>query len=343
MNLLTIFLTGLLTGGLSCMAVQGGLLTATLAQREEDHLRENSVRQNNLFPILSFLIAKIFAYTLFGFALGFLGSVFQLSIKTQVILYIGIGLFMIGTALNILKVHPIFRYFVIQPPRFLLRLVRNQTKSKDIFAPALVGASTIFIPCGTTQAMMALALGTGNPLYSAAILFAFTLGTTPIFFLLGFLATRLNSIFESAFMKIAAFAIIILAVFNINNAVSLSGSKYTLQYILSDFACTALSACQSKVLAVNGNQPVNEATITFQSGGYSPQSITLAKNSKVKLNLVNKEGEGCIQAFNIPKLNIQKIVRTGTSGFVEFTTPETPQDIRFTCSMGMYEGVIHVI
>src|SRR3989344_282959 len=121
--------------GLTCMAVQGGLLTATLAQREQEH--------HSLFPILSFLIAKIISYTLLGFALGFLGSIFHLSLSTQIILHIAIAVFMIGTALNILKVHPVFRYFVITPPRFLLRQVRNQTKSKDylpagrqVFAPA---------------------------------------------------------------------------------------------------------------------------------------------------------------------------------------------------------------
>ena len=52
MDIYAIFLTGLLTGGLTCMAVQGGLLTATLAQREQEG--------HSLLPILSFLIAKIF-------------------------------------------------------------------------------------------------------------------------------------------------------------------------------------------------------------------------------------------------------------------------------------------
>lgn len=74
-----------------------------------------------------------------------------------------VAIFMIGTALNILNVHPIFRYFVIQPPKFLTRLVRNQSKSKSLFAPTLLGAFTVLIPCGTTQAMMALAIGYGNP------------------------------------------------------------------------------------------------------------------------------------------------------------------------------------
>ena len=38
MNLLAVFLTGLLAGGLSCLAVQGGLLAATLAQSEEEKI-----------------------------------------------------------------------------------------------------------------------------------------------------------------------------------------------------------------------------------------------------------------------------------------------------------------
>src|SRR3989338_10822009 len=147
MDIYAIFLTGLLTGGLTCLAVQGGLLTATLAQREQERLQNNSLRHNNLFPILAFLLAKLFAYTLLGFFLGFLGSFFHLSITTQVILHIVIAVLMIGTALNILQVHPLFRYFVLTPPRFLLRSIRNQTKKKDIFAPGLVGAFTIFIPC----------------------------------------------------------------------------------------------------------------------------------------------------------------------------------------------------
>ena len=334
MNLFAIFLTGLLTGGLTCMAVQGGLLAATLAQRDDDR---------HLFPVLAFLTAKLFAYTLLGFALGFLGSYLKLSVTTQVVLYILIGVFMIGTALNILEVHPIFRYFVIQPPKFLLRLLKNQTRSKDIFAPTLVGAFTIFIPCGTTQAMMALALGTGNPFSSAAILFTFILGTSPLFILFGILASKLNSFFEKSFMKAAAIAVIFLAVFNINNAISLSGSKLTLQYFWNDFSCTVLSICKGDVLANSDQNPVRETTIYLSSSGYSPNSITIPKSSQIKLNLVNSKAGGCIQAFTIPKLNVQKIVRTGTTETLVFNTPSTPQDIKFTCSMGMYEGFLHVV
>src|SRR5258708_16828049 len=68
-NLWAIFLTGLFVGGLTCMAVQGGLLAATIAQSEEERLKEK-VKKGNALPILGFLGAKLTAYTLLGFLLG---------------------------------------------------------------------------------------------------------------------------------------------------------------------------------------------------------------------------------------------------------------------------------
>lgn len=323
------------------MAVQGGLLATTLVQNEEDRLRGIATK-GRAWPILAFLIAKIIAYTVLGALLGIFGSFFRLSVSTQVFLQIAVGIFMIGTALNLLNVHPIFRYFIIQPPRFLLRIIRRQSRSGDLFAPAFLGALTIFIPCGTTQAMMALALVSANPAYSAIIMFAFTLGTAPVFFILGLLTTKLSSLFQTSFGKIAAFAIIFLAVFNINAAAVLSGSNFTLNNLWKDFNCTVLSNCSGQVLA-KAATPVSEATIYFNSRGYSPENITVAKGSEVKLNLINNDGEGCIQAFVIPKLNIQKVVRTGSKTSLSFTAPEIPQDLTFSCSMGMYNGVIKVI
>src|SRR5690349_12233265 len=95
-DLVTIFLTGLLTGGLTCMAVQGGLLATTIAQREEERLQEK-VKNGNALPIIAFLLAKLVAYTIFGFLLGWFGSFLQLSITTRLIMQVVISVFMIGT------------------------------------------------------------------------------------------------------------------------------------------------------------------------------------------------------------------------------------------------------
>ena len=341
MNLWTIFITGLVTGGLTCMAVQGGLLAATLAQREEEKLKNGLKSGGNALPIASFIIAKLISYTILGFLLGSLGSIFQLSITLKVIMQIAVAIFMLGTAFNILDIHPIFRYFVIQPPKFLTRLVRKQSKSQDVFAPAVLGSLTIFIPCGITQSMMALAIASGSPILGASILFAFVLGTSPVFFVLGFFAAKLGDIFQQRFMKIAAFAIILLAIFNINNAVALSGSNFTLGNIGKNVWCT-FAVCESNASEIT-SEINNNPTITIQSLGYNPNIINVKAGAQVKLKLVNTTGTSCVQAFTIPSLGIQKVVPPGTSDEVDFTAPSAPGQIQFMCSMGMYRGVINVL
>lgn len=339
-NLLTIFFTGLLTGGLTCMAVQGGLLAATLAQREEERLKEKTKRGTAL-PIVSFLVAKLAAYTVLGFLLGWFGSFFQLSIITRVIMQIAVGVFMLGTALNILNVHPIFRYFIIQPPKFLTRLVRKQSKSKDIFAPAILGAFTIFIPCGTTQAMMALAIASGKPLLGAAILFSFIVGTSPVFFLLGYFATKLGDAYQHKFMRFAALALIVLAVFNLNNALALTGSDLTLDKIAKSAWC-GLNQCKNVSIQAAKNT-IQEADIVIASNGYLPNILTIKAGSQVTIHLKNTGGIGCIQTFTIPSLNIQKSVPMGTSSTITFSAPKQAGELEFMCSMGMYRGKFFVV
>src|SRR6266496_3303132 len=209
------FITGLTTGGLSCLAVQGGLLASSLAhQIEQDYIEQStqhkkqrgkkaqsgpSPRVSSAVPILLFLIAKIVAYTLLGALLGLLGSYLTLSPTVRAILMIAIGIFMIGNALRMFKVHPIFRYFSIEPPKFITRYIRRTAKGTDTFTPLFLGALTVFIPCGVTQAMMAAALGTGSIAMGAALMFAFILGTSPVFFVVAYLTTELGARLEKFF------------------------------------------------------------------------------------------------------------------------------------------------
>lgn len=324
-NLVTIFITGLVTGGLTCLAVQGGLLTAMLAQQQEEKYLEEVRRTDKVLPLLSFLAAKLIAYTVLGFFLGWLGSLLQLSLTVKVVMQFAVVLFMLGTALNLLEVHPIFRYFAIQTPRFLARLVRKQSKRTDLFAPVVLGAFTVFIPCGTTQAMMALAIGSGNALLGATILFIFILGTSPVFFILGYAVTRLGESLHRQFMQVAGVALILLAAYNFYGALSLTGYSF---------------GSDTQLL----NQSVTERpTITINEFGYSPRILTVRANSNVSIILNNKSGTGCIQAFTIPKLGIQKIVPPGLSSTISFRAPYEKGAMPFMCSMGMYRGVINVI
>src|SRR5512136_1454898 len=147
------FITGLTTGGLSRLAVQGGLLASSLENQLEQQLdlqieQELAARRAHragkkptrslahprlALPILLFLTAKLAAYTLLGFLLGALGSVLQLNAVTRAILLIIIGIFMVGNALRMFNVHPIFRYFNFEPPKFITRFIRRKAKKSESF------------------------------------------------------------------------------------------------------------------------------------------------------------------------------------------------------------------
>lgn len=345
MDIITIFITGLFAGGLTCLAVQGGLLASSIAQQEENKLEEEAKRFGHLIPILSFLITRLVAYTLFGLLLGGLGSVFQLSLSARVFLQFAAVIFMVGTALNLLQVHPIFRYFVIQPPKFLTRLVKNQSKSKAVFGPALLGAMTVLIPCGATQAMMAYAISTGSPLAGATTMFVFMLGTSPLFFLLGYAARKLGNSLSGTFNKVAAAAIILVALYNFNGALALSGSNVTFENVLSSITCT-ISFCDGRVAgATSDTNTVKEAKIFITQNGYrtEPAVVNVKAGSKVKFNIVNQGGGGCTQSLTVPKLGLQRVVPIGQSDTLEFTAPTTPGPLAFMCSMGMFKGQINVI
>jgi sulfite exporter TauE/SafE/plastocyanin len=345
-NLAAIFTTGLLSGGLTCLAVQGGLLASTVAQRVGEKQKDTTLKGHAL-PILFFLIAKLVAYALLGALLGWFGSLFVLSIKIQFFIQLTVGIFMVGTALALLNAHPFFRHFIITPPKFVYKLISGQTNSKDFFAPALLGAFTVFVPCGTTQVMMALAIASGSPVLGATILAVFVLGTSPLFFTLGFLASKISSTLRFKFLKVAAVLVLVLASLNINNAIALSGSTVTpLGLVKQGFCYFAYCSDMVSPLYATGSdtssKPVSEVTIDIFSRGYSPRNFSVKAGDSVTVHLVNKDGEGCTQAFTIPKLGIQKIVPTGSEQTFTFTAPKEPGKLAFSCSMGMYGGIINV-
>lgn len=345
MDLWLIFLTGLTVGGLTCLAVQGGLLASTIAAREEQDFEEGSRRRHNVFPVFAFLTTKFIAYVILGFILGAFGSALAISDNARIVMQLLAGAYMIIVALNLLNVHPIFRYAIIQPPRVLMRMVKNTTSSRDIFAPAMLGGLTVFIPCGTTLAMEAFAISSGSPILGALIMATFTLGTTPLFFGLGFLTTKLGDAFRTKFFKLAGVLVMYLGITTFNSSLVLAGSPITLQIlrdtipIYIDLSGGAYASEDSSVRIEGG---VQVADITVYPTSYNPNRIQVKSGIPVKLNLTPTGGFGCTAAFRIPQLGISQTLAQNQTTPVEFT-PQNPGKLTWTCSMGMYYGVIEVI
>ncbi len=347
------FITGLTTGGLSCLAVQGGLLAGSLARQLEQDLlavpakpargkrtaASNRPRTNTALPIALFLLAKLVAYTLLGALLGLAGSYLTLSPVSRAVLMIAIGVFMVGNALRMLNVHPIFRYFVIEPPRFITRYIRRTAKrGTDLFTPLFLGALTVLIPCGVTQAMMAAALGTGSPATGAALMFAFTLGTSPLFFLVAYLATQIGKRLESYFMRFVAVVVLILGLVTLDSGLNLLGSPVSFANITRSLR-TPTAEVAAPQPATTG-PTVQTLELRVANAGYFPNVLYAPANQEVKLDLVTNKTYSCARDFVIPALKYYQLL-PDTGRVTVNIPPQKPGTVmRFTCSMGMYTGQI---
>jgi uncharacterized protein len=356
-QIIVAFITGITTGGLSCLAVQGGLLASSLEQQLEQQLdmqleieiaarrnHRNKKNQNRFLkhpklaiPILLFLGSKLAVYTLLGFLLGWLGSVIQLNAVTRAILLITIGIFMVGNALRMFNVHPIFRYFSIEPPKFITRFIRRKSRdSQSLFAPLFLGALTVFIPCGVTQAMMAVAIGTGNPLQGAALMFAFILGTSPVFFAVVYLAMQLGARLEKWFMRFVAVAILVLGLFSVNSGLTLLGSPLSITNMLQ-------SVKIGQSFQASTSMPLSDGfTLYLAAGnnGYSPHTLHAHAAVPVTLNVVTTDTYSCARSFVIPMLGVERLLPASGTETISIPAQAGGTILRFSCSMGMYTGEI---
>jgi uncharacterized protein len=382
-NLILAFVTGLTTGGLSCLAVQGGLLASSLGNQIEKDLQAavvkskgkkkiNGARQLSAqpaarhpelaLPILIFLAAKLVAYTLMGFVLGAVGSMFELSPVTRAVLQIAIGVYMVGAALRLLNVHPIFRYFVFEPPAFLRRRIRKTAAAGDrsLATPAFLGMLTVLIPCGITQAMMAVALGTGSAVEGAALMFAFTLGTSPVFFAVAYFATKLGSRLEKHFMRFVAVVMLILGVVSMDTGLTLAGSPVSFTRAFNNLWTPEndVQASQPQQ-GLQEYQPImpgatlqqaagaqapadgdNVFTIHVKNNGYSPNVVHVKAGTPIQLKLVSNNVYSCSLAFIIPALRVSEYLESTGVKYIDIPAQKQGTRMPFSCSMGMFTGEI---
>lgn len=403
-----VFLTGLTTGALSCLAVQGGLLASSVANQAEEDLRQvissrrsdqqrgqeyltaleelnqaglskkqykkslaklkheyrkqaieepQESKKHIALPIVLFLASKLVAYTILGFLLGWAGSVLQLTPYMRAGVQIAIGIFMLGTALRMFNVHPIFRYFSIEPPKKVTRYIRRKAKSSDgqFVTPIFLGTLTVLIPCGVTTAMMALAVGSGSPVAGALIMAAFTIGTGPLFFSLAYFATKLGEKLQTKFLKVAGATILALGLFSIEGGLNLAGSSFSFAAIKQSLAeSSAQQTTAASTTTTTQSQPESNPTQTSTSveatksdvlkltasyRSYTPSLQAAKAGQPYKLEVTSDDNGGCGRAFVIPALGIQETLPENGTATIDIPA-QKPGKLRLTCAMGMYNAVI---
>lgn len=345
MSLWAAFATGLLAGGASCAAVQGGLLAGVVARRGDappvaagrrgTRPAAEPTSGQDVVPVAGFLAGKLVSHAALGAALGALGSAVSLGFQARAILQIGAGLVMLVLAADLLGL-PAARRLVPKPPAAWGRVVRRSGRWGGGLAPALLGAATLLIPCGVTLSMEFLAIASGSPLRGAGIMAAFVLGTSPLFAALGYAARRSATALRGRLAVLAGVAVLVAGVWSINAGLTLRGSSFTLASAWRSLRSAQPAPTAPVPVVADGRQQV---VITVRSAGYAPSRSAVRAGVPTTLVLRSGGARGCTSAIVFPTLGVERMLPAQGDTVIE-VGPLRAGTHRFSCAMGMYGGTI---
>lgn len=348
MNLTSVLVTGLFAGGVSCAAVQGGLLTGLLARQRAvasavpvaagpDRDRRPAPPHriaDDLAPVGGFLAGKLASHVALGALLGALGGVVQLSAGARTTLQLVAGAVIVALGLAQLGV-PGFRRIVLEPPQAWMRLVRDRARSQSALAPALLGVATVLIPCGVTLSVQALALASGSALSGAAIMGVFVLGTSPLFALLGYAARRAATAWRGRLAVATGLVVVAMGLYTVNGGLELAGSPLAASRVVQALG-TAEPADTATVTVQGGEQQV---VLTARTGSYSPGDIRVRAGVPTTLVVRSDDAQGCVRSFLVPSRGVDEILPASGETRVPLGVLE-PGTAGYSCAMGMYTGTI---
>lgn len=331
-SLPVVFIIGITAGISTCMALVGGLVLGMSSKFAKQNPEASGT--DKFVPHVYFNLGRIVSYFVFGGIIGYAGSFFQLSTSVLGLLTVAVGLVMLLLGSQLIDIFPILKTISFTLPKSLHKLLGIKEKTDAEYSnknASILGASTFFLPCGFTQAMQLYAISTGSPMQGALTLGVFALGTTPGILGVGGLTSVIKGEYSKLFFKTAGVVVVLLALFNVSNGLNLLGVK-------SIFAKTENTSVDKNVKIVNGVQIVK---MTQKTNGYSPNKFTIKKGIPVKW-IVNSESiYSCASSIVSQQLGIRTSLKLGENIF-EFT-PKEAGTIRFSCSMGMYNGLFVVV
>lgn len=329
MNYGLIFLIGLVAAVSSCIAVVGGLLLAMSEKYNDSHPNMTGVQKFK--PHIYFNIGRVLGYTVFGALVGLLGSVFTLSPRANGFLMVLVSIVMLMLGFQLLRLFPGLQRFAPRMPKFISRKIHNLSEKDSKGAPITLGALTFFLPCGFTQALQLYVLASGSWKVGALTMLVFSLGTLPALISLSAISSFAKGVFQKYFLKFAGVLVVMLALFNINNGLTLAGYNFDPTSIFTAKSNIADNSGAIKPQIVNGKQ-----IIKMKASGYTytPNKFTIVEGIPVEWQIDGRGAAGCGKVIVMPTLGISKYLSQEGITTIEFTPTQTGT-IPFNCSMGM--------
>lgn len=328
-----VLLLGMVAGLSTCMAIVGGMVLAISARYSERH-PEASVRQKFL-PNVYFNIGRILGFAVLGGLLGAAGSTLALSSLSLGMLMVFVSLIMVLIGFQLLELFPRLSAWKFMLPKGIAKALGIQSHVKKEYSHGramFLGAATFFLPCGFTQAVQLFVVTQGSFMVGFLSMGAFAIGTAPGLLGIGGITAFAKGSFRNFFFKIAGIIVIALGIFNLQNGTALMK--------LGPARNATHSVVGGPVATEEIESDIQVVRITQKGDGYFPDQVTVRRGQKVRLIVDSEESYSCAASLSIPKAGIRKTLKPGENVF-EFT-PDKSGNIPFSCSMGMYTGVIHV-
>lgn len=327
-------LVGLVAGFSSCMALIGGLVLGLSAKYAEKHPEASPVQKFR--PHLYFNLGRIGGYMLLGGLLGLIGSVFKISTSVTSFLTLFAGVVMLFVGLQLIEVFPRLSSWKFVIPKRISKIFAS-TKHQVEYShknSLLIGILTFFLPCGFTQAMQIYAVSSGDFVAGATIMGLFALGTAPGLLSIGGLISVLKGSTAKKFFKFVGVVVILFALFNLLNSLTLAGMNFSFS---KNESLSVVEYKDKNVELVDREQVVR---MKQKNNGYFPNSFVITKDIPVRWVIDSDGPYSCAASILVREFGISKNLVRGEN-IIQFTPTESGS-IPFSCGMGMYTGVFNV-
>lgn len=330
-----VFLVGLVAATGSCLALVGGLLLSVCATWIEKTQAET--HWERMKPLLLFNGGRLVGYFFLGGLVGLLGSAIHLGNGITGYLTIVLSLVMIMLALQILHVIP-KKYCRIPLPRALHKKMQAMSDHHHPVMPVVLGALTFFVPCGFTQSMQILALGSGSFWQGAFIMFVFALGTLPTLLGISFLGSYADGKAAKWFLTFSGCTVLLLGLSNLNSGLLLTGVDAEGWMERAVFK-TPVNRGDDPFVTIDaqGRQII---AMYVTDTGYRPSAFSIEPGRETWIYAIaEKQPSGCANFMMVPGTNLSTQIKQG-GNWLNVGSPT--KDFLVTCSMGMLKANVHV-
>lgn len=334
-SIIAFLILGAVASVSSCVALVGGIILS-MTKSWANVSTGNSFSQK-MEPHLKFHVGRLIAYVLGGGILGLVGSLITFNnpiIYATLILIISVIMFSIGLQMiGVRWVVNMYSYI------YAALLGKNKLNSEiNNKSPLIIGATTLFLPCGFTLIAQSAALASGSFIAGAAIMGIFVLGTFPVLLGISFggVALFYKKKFASAFNFVIGTIIIVFSLYTINGQLNVLG--------LPSFSDIDLSQSEDVGIDEKSDNDKTNQELYIVADGFEYTIIgsnILKAGVPTKMIVDNRGIAGCGAYMAAHGLldDWQKL----ESGFNEFEFTPQAGTYKITCTMGMVQPITVIV